>query len=35
MGQDRSPEVRIKKAIGGDLSEPISSFEQNTMMARS
>ena len=33
MGQDRSPEVRIKKAIGGDLSEPISSFEQNTMMA--
>jgi hypothetical protein len=32
MGQDRSPEVRIKKAIGGDLSEPISSFElENTM----
>jgi hypothetical protein len=34
MGQDRSPEVRIKKALGGmGMEEPISSFEQNTMMA--
>jgi hypothetical protein len=34
MGQDRSPEVRIKKAIrrNGTLEEPTSSFEQNTMM---
>jgi hypothetical protein len=34
MGQDRSPEVRIKKALGGmGMEEPTSSFEQNTMMA--
>jgi hypothetical protein len=33
MGQDRSPEVRIKKAIGGDLSEPMSSFELQNLRA--
>jgi hypothetical protein len=34
MGQDRSPEVRIKKALGGmGMEEPTSSFEENTMMA--
>jgi hypothetical protein len=34
MGQDRSPEVRIKKALGGmGMEKPISSFEENTMMA--
>jgi hypothetical protein len=33
MGQDRSPEVRIKKAVGGDLSEPMSSFELQNLRA--
>jgi hypothetical protein len=33
MGQDRSPEVRIKKAIGGDLSEPMSSSELENLRA--
>ena len=33
MGQDRSPEVRIKKAIGGDLSEPMSSSKLENLRA--